>query len=430
MSAKKPSVVIVGAGPAGCALATLLAKRGVSVAVFDDSKRPDLLVGESLVPGVIPVLRDLGVEDRVAEFSQFKPGASFYHTGGEKVHFNFKTVERQLPGYAYNVPRPQFDNLLRTRAEEVGARFVKARAQVEAFDASSGKSVRLTQDSRAELGLEEEDQPFLVDATGRARLFSRIMDLKATRGQRDDVAYFAHFEDFQHDDVPEGQIIISVLRAGWSWRIPLKGRLSVGIVINKEHAKTLGSSAEERLERAIREEPLLRDRAKNARRVTDVMTYTNYQLLSERGSGPGWALVGDAFGFVDPMLSPGLFMSLKSAQALDQALRAGTPAAWMAYDQDFRGWHAAWGRAVSYFYNGKIFQADLGRRGLIERNPDERSMARKVERHVTFHLSSMLCGGNTRRSYSRNLIRFLMYYSQFGLPPASGFQIENIPKMA
>lgn len=430
MSAKKPSVVIVGAGPAGCALATLLAKRGVGVAVFDDSKRPDLLVGESLVPGVIPVLRDLGVEDRVAEFSQFKPGASFYHTDGEKVHFNFKTVERQLPGYAYNVPRPQFDNLLRTRAEEVGARFVKARAQVEAFDASSGKSVRLTQDSRAELGLEEGDLPFLVDATGRARLFSRIMDLKATRGQRDDVAYFAHFEDFQHDDVPEGQIIISVLRAGWSWRIPLKGRLSVGIVINKEHAKTLGSSAEERLERAIREEPLLRDRAKNARRVTDVMTYTNYQLLSERGSGPSWALVGDAFGFVDPMLSPGLFMSLKSAQALDQALRADTPAAWMAYDQDFREWHAAWGRAVGYFYNGKIFQADLGRRGLIERNPDEKSMARKVEKHVTFHLSSMLCGGNTRRSYSRNLIRFLMYYSQFGLPPASGFQIENVPKMA
>lgn len=425
MSPADPSVVIVGAGPAGCALATLLAKRGVGVTVFDDAKRPDLLVGESLVPGVIPVLRELGVEERVAGFSQFKPGASFYHTDGEKVHFNFKTVSRQLPGYAYNVPRPQFDNLLRIRAEEVGARFVKERAQVEALDTPSGKSIRLTPESQAAIGLNQGSQPFLVDATGRARLFSRALDLKATRGKRDDAAYFAHFENFQHDDVPEGQIIISVLRAGWSWRIPLKDRLSVGIVINKEHAKTLGATAEERLERAIREEPLLRDRAKKARRVSEVMTYTNYQLLSDRGSGPGWALVGDAFGFVDPMLSPGLFMSLKSAEALDRTLQANTPAAWTSYEQDFREWHAAWGNVVNYFYNGKIFQADMGRRGLIERHPCETSIARRTERHVTFHLSSMLCGGNTRHWYSRNLVRLLMYYSQFGLPPTSDFEVQD-----
>ena len=70
------------------------------------------------------------------------------------------------------------------------------------------------------------------------------------------------------------------------------------------------------MENAIRQEPLLAEKAMRARRVTPVMTYTNYQLLSERGHGPGWVLLGDAFGFVDPMLSPGLFMSLEGARQL------------------------------------------------------------------------------------------------------------------
>lgn len=418
-------IVIVGAGPAGCALATLLAIRGVEVLVFDDDKRPELLVGESLVPGVIPILRRLGVEEQVAAVSQFKPGASFYHTNGEKATFTFTTVARQLPGYAYNVPRPQFDAVLRQRAEEVGARFVKARAQVEAVDGPDGRSLRLKTESMQAAGLDAAAKPFLVDATGRARLFSRALELKAVRGKRDDVAYFAHFENFQHDDVASGQIIISVLRAGWSWRIPLKDRLSVGIVVNKEHAKTLGTTAEERLERAIRDEPLLKDRATNARRVTDVMTYTNYQLLSEAGSGPGWALVGDAFGFVDPMLSPGLFTSLHSAEALDQALASGTARAWRRYNADFRSWHAAWGHVVDYFYKGNIFQAEIGRRELLEDHPNARSVPRRMERHVTFHLSSMLCGGNTRRWYSQRLVKLLMFVSRFGVPPLSQFHIRD-----
>lgn len=425
MTPSSSPIVIVGAGPSGCALAILLALRGEKVLVFDDDKRPDLLVGESLVPAVIPILRKLGVEDRVAAISQFKPGASFYHTNGEKVTFTFTTVERQLPGYAYNVPRPQFDVVLRERAEEVGAKFVNARAQVEAVDSPQGKTLRLKPESLKAAGLDAAASPFLVDATGRARLFSRTLDLKAVRGKRDDVAYFAHFENFQHDDVAPGQIIISVLRAGWSWRIPLKDRLSVGIVINKEHAKTQGATAEERLERAIREEPLLRDRATSARRVTDVMTYTNYQLLTERGSGPGWALVGDAFGFVDPMLSPGLFTSLHSAEALDQALASGSDKAWCRYDEDFRKWHRSWGEVVDYFYNGNIFQAELGRRELIEDHPKATSVPRRMERHVTFHLSSMLCGGNTRRWYSRSLVKLLMYVSQFGVPPLTEFRIRN-----
>ncbi len=100
---------------------------------------------------------------------------------------------------------------------------------------------------------------WLIDGTGRSRLFARTLSLPAKRGGRSDVAYFAHFENFIHDEVDPGQIIISVLETGWSWRIPLPGKLSVGIVIDKESAKKLGDSPAERLDSAIASEPLLRE---------------------------------------------------------------------------------------------------------------------------------------------------------------------------
>ncbi len=411
-------VVIIGAGPTGSALATLLAQRGVRVGIFDDEKRPHLIVGESLVPGVIPILRKLGVEDRVSAVSQFKPGASFYHGSGTSIDFCFKTVESQLPGYAYNVPRPQFDDILRQRAAEAGAVFIHQRAQLE----RSGSTVMLAELSRAALGLSADCRPLLVDATGRTRVFSRLLELPTQRGGRDDVAHFAHFTGFDHTGVPEGQVIISVLRAGWSWRIPLRDRLSVGIVISKQHAKTLGNTAEERLHRAIADEPLLRDRGRSAQQVSEVVSYTNYQLLSAKGSGPGWVLAGDAFGFVDPMLSPGLFMSLKSAEMLDAAIARGK--GFDTYELEFKSWHEAWTQVVKYFYNGKIFQADLGRRGLLNRH-GAGSLARKLERHVTFHLSSSLCGGNTRHWYSKRLIQFLMKFGGYGVQGAEHFVIND-----
>ena len=430
-----PQLVILGAGPAGCALAGLVAQRGFDVVVCDDEKRPELLVGESLIPAVVPVFRQLGIEERVAEMSTLKPGASFFATEGHRMHFHFKSVERQLPGYSYNTPRPELDNLLRTRAEELGARFVKVRAGVESCQRDGQPSLRLDARTRDMIGLlpASENEPFLVDATGRARLFSRALGLKAKSGDRNDVAYFAHFENFVHDEVDPGQVIISVLNNGWSWRIPLPGRLSVGIVIDKEHAKTLGETPEERLEAAIRREPLLCEKGANAKRLTPVMTYTNYQLLTERGHGPGWVLAGDAFGFVDPMLSPGLFMSLEAARSLDAEIFSKGPSVLRQpnamesgldrYEANFKRWHRSWTDLIEYFYDGRIFQLDSARQH-AQKHFGERKVGGWLERHSSFHISSMTCGGNTCSAYSRNLIRLMSRYLIWGVPPASNFAVR------
>jgi flavin-dependent dehydrogenase len=432
--ALRPEIVIVGAGPAGCTLAAMLAQRGYQLVVLDDARRPELLVGESLVPAVVPIFRRLGIEDEVAALSVHKPGASFFVSNGPHLHFCFKSVEGRLPTYAYNSPRPQLDDLIHRRAKALGATFLKIHAEVEAFEREGQPSVRLSGATKAAAEIAPDCEPFLIDATGRARAFARVMDIPATRGDRNDIAYFAHFEDFDHDEVPDGQIIISVLTHGWSWRIPLQGKLSVGVVINKTAAKALGDTPEERIENAIKTEPLLREKGQRARRVTDVMTYTNYQLISQRGYGPGWALLGDAYGFVDPMLSPGLFMGLEGARLLDacvfakgagvlkrpKALARGLE----KYSRQVLKWHSSWRELIEYFYDGRIFRLYLAGRS-VSLLYGKWNIVRWLEKHTTTQIAAMASGASTRSAYSRGMVRFMSRYMNWNVPEAANYAVKD-----
>lgn len=421
MSVDREKVVIVGAGPAGCTLACLLSMRGLNVTVFDDDKRPDLLVGESLLPSVIPILRTLDLEDRVREFSVHKPGASFFHGCGTRVQFTFRKKGKKNPGYAYNVPRPKFDNLLRTRATELGVTFVNHWASVQK---SSGRSreLELTPSSLKAANLTDHPE-WLIDGTGRARLFARTLELTAQKGPRKDIAYFAHFENFDHDEVAPGQIIISVLKNGWSWRIPLQGKLSVGIVINKEAAKNLGTTPEERLENAIRTEPLLREKGARSRRVTGVMTYTNYQLIGDKGYGNGWIMLGDSFGFVDPMLSPGLFMAMESAVVLDRSLFSGKPKGAQAYCDEIRSWHESWRELIEYFYNGEMMRLyEAGSATTANAGPF--NPAKYMEKHVSRVIAAMASGTDTRSIYHKKLLSYSSKYLSWGGHDADFFAVK------
>ena len=210
-----PVVAIVGAGPAACTLAALLASRGVRALLFDDGRRPDLLVGESLIPAVVPILRQLQIEERVAAISQHKPGVSFLHGESCPIHFDFQPVRGLLPTYAYNVDRRAFDLLLRSRAVECGAEIVPQRATVVPGQDRS-RELLLDDASLAAAGLSAQPD-LIVDATGRARMAARLLNIPAARGPRNDVAIFAHYTGFQMPQ-PAGQVLISRLSHGWSWR--------------------------------------------------------------------------------------------------------------------------------------------------------------------------------------------------------------------
>ena len=322
--------------------------KGVAVTIFDDGRRPDLIVGESLIPAIIPVLRKLGIEERAAAICHPKPGVTFTLDENEKIEFCFQSLAgTTMPTYAYNAPRPAFDNLLDTRADELGVKRVRSRAKIERVGADG---LRLAEESLALAPWLQGKQPdLIVDATGRVRLFAHAMEIPAEVGPRKDVAYFAHYAGFA-ENTPHGQVIIGRLANGWSWRIPLPGRLSIGVVINKDIAAGLGATPEERLEAIISRDPILAAAGKERRRLTDVTTYTNYQLVSARGFGPGWAMAGDAFGFVDPMLSPGMHLALHSAELLSENLHDLE-----AYSKEMRKLIRAWMGLIEYFYDGRIF---------------------------------------------------------------------------
>jgi flavin-dependent dehydrogenase len=420
-------IAVIGAGPAGSALAILLARQGAEVTLFDDGRRPELLVGESLVPAVVPILRRLGMEEETAAFSRVKPGVSFIWSPADRVSVTFKRFAPAVFPYAYNIPRPRFDQALLERAIASGVRHVPARARLQpATTPGTGAELALAPETlTAAPALGGRPAHLIVDATGRARHAARALAIPARLGPRKDVAYFAHFEDFRWDDAP-GQVLIARAQAGWSWCIPLQERLSIGIVLGQDDAARLGRAPEDRLDRGIATDPWLSSIAGDARRATGVATYSNYQLISERGHGRGWVMVGDAFGFIDPMLSPGVFLALRSAELLADALapwlgRQAIPspaeldAALTAYSGRQHAMLSAWFELVAYLYDGRLVA--LMRAGRTWKASGSGLLKDVAEHYIARHVGLLASGAATTSRYSRGLLRFLSRHALRGFDP-------------
>jgi flavin-dependent dehydrogenase len=387
------SVAILGGGPAGAALGTYLVRAGISALIFDPGRRPELVVGESLVPALIPHLQKLGVEEKVAKVSTYKPGATFYATPQHEVSFFFNSAGRGSPRYAYNVPRDAFDKIIKDSAIEAGVVVLPIRA---GLIADSDSDMVVFDDAthavwKQHMGSDSPD--LIVDATGRRRTIAGLLDLKGWKGDRSDVALFSHLPSVS--TVHDGHIHINRLKSGWSWRIPLPGRVSVGVVVPQDALEEYGTTAEEQYARLLEEEPTLRSFVNDGTRMKPVMKYSNYQMCSDRWVGRSWALVGDAGGFVDPIFSSGLLLALEGAAELAHAIRSDWELAAPRYEETMRRKLSAWRSLIHSFYDGRMFslfrlRTIYGSRAIF------RPLARIVDRQLALALSGVAPGSRRR----------------------------------
>lgn len=391
-------------------MAALLARRGIRVGLFSRGRPKPPLIGESTVPALVPILRELGVEEEVASYSVFKPGATFSVHPGESLAIDFDEVRGRAPGYAYNVPRDRFDVSLLDVCAKNGTQIFDATARLEKLPGSDARAerarVRLSPETLAETdGFFATPPDFIVDATGRTRLIPRVLGLPERQGDRRDTALFAHCTGVRIDR--EGHVHTDRLERGWGWRIPLPDRVSVGVVIDPAALQEFGDRPDAQFDAIRRSDPTLIESVGRAERITPVLKFTNYQLTARRAIGPGWALVGDCLGFIDPVFSSGVYLAMDGAQRLAAALLNGSANALERYDRRQRRHVEAWRQAVGYFYDGRFFAM------LRLRNQShENWMGRIVSPHAASHLPRVFTGESTARVYDRNLLAAMM---RFGL---------------
>lgn len=326
-------VVVVGGGPGGSVCAAKLAERGRRVLVLEREKFPRFHLGESLLPGSMPVLDSLGVMPELEERFIRKYGARFHFDAtGQREQYVFANAFDARWDHAFQVPRDEFDDVLLRAAARKGAE-VRHEWRVERvrFDGTRASGVDAVDPSGASHRI---DARFVVDATGRDALLAGDRRKKTRIDRLDKSAFYTHYKKTQRQSgAPEGDIDIVVFRGGWFWFIPFKdGRTSVGAVVSsawvKEQHAAGATDADALLARATEQSPAAQGLLEGAEAVwPEARAAADYSYRVTESHGDGFLMVGDSGGFVDPLFSSGAHIAMvgasTAAPCIDEALRDG-----------------------------------------------------------------------------------------------------------
>ena len=307
-------VVVLGAGPAGSAISTVLAEKGWSVEVLEKARHPRFHIGESLLPHTIPFLKRLGVLHEIEKIGLKKHGAELIspqHAISQTLYFS-QAMDKTYP-YAFQVRRSEFDSVLVQNAATRGVTIHQdvAATQVN-FDSEKFVTIAAVNEQQQKVSWQAR---FVVDATGRQTLLANQLQLKRKSRKHGSAAVFSHFEGVQrHTGLDEGNITICWFEHGWFWIIPFKdGITSVGAVCRPTYLKTRTGTPDEFLLNTIQQCSPMAERLRGAKMVMSTVATGNYSYSSTQMTGDRFVLLGDAYAFVDPVFSSGVHLALNSA---------------------------------------------------------------------------------------------------------------------
>jgi flavin-dependent dehydrogenase len=370
MQTERRQIVVIGAGPSGSIASALLKRSQRDVLVLERQSFPRFSVGESLLVHCLDFVAEAGMLDAVdAGGFQYKNGAAFARNGR---YTDFDFSDRFTPGRAstYQVQRAKFDKIL---ADEAAGQGVEIRYETEivAVSFASGRPVVTA------VGVDgtryEVEADFVLDASGFGRTLPRLLNLEQPSAFPIRHAYFTHVADHIADAAfDRNKVLITVHpqhQDVWFWLIPFAhGRCSLGVAARQSFLQQYTGPLEARLKQLIHEDPGLSKLLANAEWDTPVREAGGYAANVKTMHGPGFALLGNAAEFLDPVFSSGITIAMRSssmaAEALDRQL-AGKAVDWsQEFEKPLRRGVDCFRAYVDAWYDGR-FQTIL----FYERQP-------------------------------------------------------------
>lgn len=311
-------VLIIGGGPAGSTAAALLAQQGRNVVLLEKMHHPRFHIGESLLPANVALFDKLGLREQIERIGMPKYGIEFVAQEYEHTSFvEFADAWDKSMPYAWQVRRSVMDEMLFRNAAARGAQTIEGcRVRDVEFDAQ-GATVHAELEGAAGAKTQRRWRAkFVLDASGRDTLLATKFRCKQKNPAHNSSALFGHFTNAQRlPGRTEGNISICWFEHGWFWFIPLAdGTTSVGAVCWPYYLKSRDKPLKDFFYDTIALCPELARRLKDATLVDDAVHATgNYSYLSTHSSGERYLMLGDAFTFIDPMFSSGVYLAMHSA---------------------------------------------------------------------------------------------------------------------
>ena len=324
--AGQPDVIVVGGGPAGSTAAAFLAKAGRHVTLVEKEAHPRFHIGESLLPRNLDIFERLGVMDQVRAIGVHKPGAEFASDRtGRSSAFPFANALNSDRTHAWQVRRAELDALLFTNAIKHGAAAFQETRVTDVQPGAPGQRSVVTARDKAGRMLEWRPR-YVLDASGRDTFMASRMNVKDSNKYNNTAAMYAHFAGVtRRDGELAGYISIHLAEDGWFWLIPLPDDImSIGFVGNQTAWKGRTGTPKELFMSRITSSPTVSARTQGAELVSDVYSTANYSYRARQGNSDGFLMIGDAYGFVDPMFSTGVLMAMTAGE-----LGAETADAWL-----------------------------------------------------------------------------------------------------